>query len=258
MARFDVVIAAKDMASTLGTCCKALKEIGYLENLIIVVGKSKDSTEELAEKYGDIVVQDHGEGIGEARQVGLKNVRTSFFAFVDADVIVTSEWGRWCSETIEHPKVGACEGVAVPIGKYSAMTVEESKVKKGEYCTLGSTMLKTDVVKKVGMPKMVMSEDWELRRRIWAAGYKWIVNPNIKYPHLVTDWQGLKHRAGFSSRTRISPLKLIGVVSSSPLSLFSLKDYSFGFKIYNMMLIWADSYGYMKALKEVPSKRSVS
>ena len=97
-----------------------------MENLIIVVGKSKDSTGELAEKYGDIVVQDHGEGIGEARQVGLKNVRTSFFAFVDADVIVTSEWGRWCSETIEHPKVGACEGVAVPIGKYSAMTVEES------------------------------------------------------------------------------------------------------------------------------------
>ncbi len=257
MVRFDVVIAAKDMASTLGTCCQALKEIGYLENLIIVVGKSKDATAEIAEKYGDIVVQDHGEGIGEARQVGLKNVKTRFFAFVDADVIVTREWGRWCSETIEHPKVGACEGVAVPTGKYCAMTVEESKVKKDEYCTLGSTMLKTDVVKKVGIPKMVMSEDWALRRRIWAAGYKWIVNPNVKYPHLVTDWQGLKHRAGFSSRTRIPPIKLIGVFLSSPLSLFSLKDYSFGFKIYNMLLIWADSYGYMKALKEVPAKQSV-
>ena len=47
MVRFDVVIVAKDMASTLGSSCKALKEIGYLENLIIVVGKSSDSTIEI-------------------------------------------------------------------------------------------------------------------------------------------------------------------------------------------------------------------
>jgi len=259
MLQFDVVIAAKDVTDTLGACCKALREIAYLNNLIIVVGKSKDSTIELAEEYGDIVVQDHGEGIGEAREVGLKNVKTKFFAFVDADVIVTRAWGKWCLETIELPDVGACEGVAYPTGKYCAMFVKESLAKKGEYyCTLSSTMLKTEVVREVEIPHLRWGEDWALRRRIWAAGYKWIVNANLRYAHLCTDWKRLRHSANWNPYIEIPTVKLLAILLGSPLCLFRsewvegedrvpMEYYSLGQKIYHMLAIWASSYGYMEA-----------
>jgi hypothetical protein len=52
MIRFDVVIAAKDVANTLGVCCKALRKIAYLNNLIIVVGKSKIQREKWLKNMG--------------------------------------------------------------------------------------------------------------------------------------------------------------------------------------------------------------
>ena len=250
MVRFDVVIAAKDVADTLGVCCEALRKIAYLNNLIIVVGKSKDSTREVAEEHGDVIVQDRGEGIGEAREVGLKSVETKFFAFVDADVIVTPAWAEWCLRTIKLPDVGACEGVAYPAGKYCAMIVEESLAGEAGYCSLSSTMLKTEVVKEVGIPQLCFGEDWALRRRIWAAGYKWIVDANLRYIHLHTDWQGLRHRANFNSHIRIPAVKLLTILSGSPLCLFSRRHSSFGRKIYDMLVIWADSYGHIKAMSK--------
>ena len=91
-----------------------------------------------------------------------------------------------------------------------------------------------EVVKKVGIPHMRFGEDWALRRRIWAAGYKWIVEADLKYAHLLTDWEGLRNRVGFNSHVRISKVELITVLLGSPLSLLSTRYSSFGGKMYHM------------------------
>ena len=61
------------------------------------------------------------------------------------------------------------------------------------FCDLGNTLLKTEIVRKVGMPLILVEEDWELRNRIEAIGYKWVTNFMIWVPHLKSDVDVLRH-----------------------------------------------------------------
>jgi hypothetical protein len=63
---------------------------------------------------------------------------------------------------------------------------------KGFAC-LGNTLLKTRIIRKIGMPPIKVGEDWDLRLKVEAAGYKWLTNFNIKTNHLKNDVDIWKH-----------------------------------------------------------------
>jgi glycosyltransferase involved in cell wall biosynthesis len=243
--KFDVVVTAKNAAKTLGLCCRALRNRVCLNNLIIVVGKSRDSTMEIAKKYGDIVVNDQSRGIGWAREVGLEKVETQYFAYVDADVIVAPAWSARCLQLIRIPNVAACEGVPETTGKYSAIT--KDALLNDRYCSLSNTMLKTKVVQKVMMPHVYWGEDWELRKRIWNARFEWVVDPDLKCIHLLNDWQAIRHRAHWTSHTKIPILRILKIALGSPKYLFE-HGHSYGRGIYEMLIGWASCWGYVNAM----------
>jgi glycosyltransferase involved in cell wall biosynthesis len=193
--KIDVVIAVQNEAFKLQTCCRELLKKVPINNLIIVVGESKDNTLEIANKYADIVINDENKGIGYARSLGLEKVVTDYYASIDSDVILSKDWYSWCRNTIQQPCVAACEGYPRPLGPRCAKSQRLDL--KNPYCSLGNTMLKTHVIREVGMPLVAFGEDHILKERLGSRGYNWVVNFDLLSIHLVNDLDMLKHYIKF-------------------------------------------------------------
>lgn len=193
--KIDAVVAVKNEAFKLQICCRELLKKVPINNLIIVVGESKDNTLEIANKYADIVVEDENKGIGYARSLGLEKVETEYYASIDSDVIISKDWYSWCRNTIQKPRVAACEGYPRPLGARYAKCQRLDL--KHPYCSLGNTMLKTHVIREVGMPLVAFGEDHVLKERLESRGYNWMVNFDLLSIHLVNDLDMLRHYIKF-------------------------------------------------------------
>lgn len=189
----DVVIPTKG-EWTLPYCVRSMRKSIPNNRLILVTTKK---FEKKAEKLADLVVVFNEKNVGKARNEGLKLVETPFYASIDSDVQVTPEWFNWCNKTIQKSDVAACQGYAKTMGKNHGVIQEKWIREKGEpgkrFCCLGNTILKTQIIRQVGMPLVRVEEDWQLRWRVEASGYKWVSNINVICPHLKTDVDAWKH-----------------------------------------------------------------
>jgi glycosyltransferase involved in cell wall biosynthesis len=217
----DVVIPVRNEALKLKVCCEALLRHIPVRSLIIVVGESKDESLRISREFANIVVQDENKGIGHARALGLKKVESEFYASIDSDVVISESWYKFCRAKIDDPKVGACEGLLWPIGanyrkvlKFwsESWTKELSNNPTDETsipCSLGNTILRTKVVKEVGMPLDRWGEDQLLRKRLSSKGWRWIVDLGLLTTHLVSDVEILKHALYWSKFKKMEGTFLI-------------------------------------------------
>jgi len=219
--KIDAVIAVKNEAFKLGYCCKELRKKVPISNLIIVVGKSEDKTLETANKYADILIEENNKGLGYARNQGLKEVKTEYYASIDSDVILSKEWYYWCKNTIKKPSVAACEGYPKPQGTYYSRF---QYLGRKTYCSLGNTMLKTNVIREVGIPLGGWGEDHVLKERLEAKGYEWIVSFDLISQHLVTDLEMLRHIVNFN--VWVGKNQKISYFNLTKNTCWSLKDFA--------------------------------
>ena len=237
--KIDAVIAVKNESSKLHACCMELFKKVPINNLIIVVGKSRDNTLETAKKFANIVIEDENKGIGYARNLGLKKVETKYYASIDSDVVLSKNWYPWCIDTIQKPHVAACEGYPRSLGAYYA-TWQRLELTQG-YCSLGNTMLNSSLVRKIGMPLVAWGEDHVLKERFESKGYKWVVNPDIVSAHLVNDIEMLRHYIKFGvSVGKNQSISYWYLIKNTYWSLkdFALQGNSLGFNpsIYFLLL----------------------
>jgi len=189
--KVDVVIPSIGEPS-LFPCLKSVRQNINVNSIILIV---PSYFKRQADLIADKVITLEEKNIGLARHKGLEAVETDYYASIDSDVLVNRKWFEWCIKTIVISDVGACQGYARSIAKNFSSIQDESLKKSGgkDLTCLGNTMLKTEVVKKVGMPKKRFGEDFELRSRIEKAGFKWVSNIAIICEHLRTDMDILKH-----------------------------------------------------------------
>lgn len=81
--RVTVIIPAKDEAATLPAVIEGVKP--YCSDLIVVDGRSRDGTAELAASLGARVIVDNGRGKGAALRLGAREARGEVIVFIDAD-----------------------------------------------------------------------------------------------------------------------------------------------------------------------------
>lgn len=197
--KIDVVIPTKG-EWTLKYALDAVRKNVDVNRIILVITKDFEGE---AKKLDAVYTVFDEKNVGKARNEGLKLVETDTFASIDSDVLVTKEWFNWCMKTIQKRNVGACQGYTKTFGKYYANLQMKYIRRGGKYgkglCCLGNTMLKTNVVREVGMPQIPVEEDWQLRLRTERAGYKWISNLNIVCPHLKNDLDVWKHSIWWGS-----------------------------------------------------------
>ncbi|UCE96489.1 MAG: glycosyltransferase family 2 protein [Candidatus Bathyarchaeota archaeon] len=153
------------------------------------------------ESQVDVFVGFDEPNVGKARGIGLKHVETESYASIDSDVLISQNWYKWCRKALKPEKVAAAQGFEKNIsGIYSSLA--EKWIRQGASfkgvrlpAGLGNTLLKTDVVRDVGMPVTAAFEDLELARRIRQAGYLWVCNLNLVSTHLKNDVDVWKHWA---------------------------------------------------------------
>ena len=246
--KVDVVIPVKNESEKLRFCCESVLKHIPVNNLIIVVSPSKDRTLQVAEHFGDIVFTDENNGIGHARALGLEKVETEFYASIDADIIIPGNWYSVCSDSIKKERVAACQGYDRPIGKNY---VKWDQILLGENrCTLGNTMLRTDVIREVGMPTRSWLEDYFLRDRLEFRGYKWVTRFEVVSTHWVTDIDMIRHYGarGGQQRTRLSNIWkwILSSVRAAPKNYFQYRDLNFS--IFLLLARLARCFGATQAL----------
>ena len=81
--RVTVVIPAKDEEGLIGEIVDQVKP--YADEVLVVDGHSRDRTAEIATAHGARVIQDNGQGKGEALRLALDRAEGEIVVFIDAD-----------------------------------------------------------------------------------------------------------------------------------------------------------------------------
>ena len=180
--KIDVVMLTKNSEYILRRCLSSIYRNIPVNNLIVIDGFSKDNTikilEEFNEKYGNLRLIRDGGTRARAREIGIENVETEWFMFVDSDVVLCR---GWFDKARKHTGsgVGAVWGVNVDIipnfrsrafYKLALRVAKESfKIRGG----LHDTLILHDAVKGIKIPPYLhVFEDAYVIKWIRNRGYR--------------------------------------------------------------------------------------
>lgn len=116
------LISAYNEEKNIGNCINSIlnqDKLGDFE-IVVVNDGSKDDTGKIVKNYCKndkrikLIDLKKNKGRGNARYLGVKNARGKYLAFIDADIILPSNWLQTClSYMKEYDAVG---GIAIPDG----------------------------------------------------------------------------------------------------------------------------------------------
>ena len=104
--RISVVIPVYNEEKCIGRCLKALAD-GTEKTYEIIVsdGMSTDRTEQIAKKYGAIVVENKKRHAAGGRNAGIKRAKGDIIAFIDADCIPDKDWLKEIRKAFEEDDI---------------------------------------------------------------------------------------------------------------------------------------------------------
>jgi glycosyltransferase involved in cell wall biosynthesis len=151
-------------------------------HLIVVDGYSTDRTLEIVRKYPNVKIIRSRKSLGKCREIGIKEVDTEWFVFVDSDVILNKGWLRKIKNYIQ-PMIGAVEGLDMvmnPARGAMQLAMERLKKLRGHPIAqrrafTGDTLIRIDAVKGIEIPEHIpVFEDEFIKKYVERRGYKWV------------------------------------------------------------------------------------
>jgi len=175
MEKFDVCIPTLNSGKTLEACLKAIKETIPVNRIIIADGYSTDNTIDIAKKYGCEIFQTK-KSLGEVREMLIKRVKTRWFFFIDADIVINKRW-FYALVKERNENVGAIHGFGLPKGPISFFRklLLFLKVKMGlkQRGFTSNTLIRKEAVVGIKLPKQKRLEDIYLQEEVEKRGYEW-------------------------------------------------------------------------------------
>jgi len=175
MEKFDVCIPTLNSGKTLEACLKAIKETIPVNRIIIADGYSTDNTIEIAKKYGCEIFQTN-KSLGEVREILIRKVKTEWFFFIDADIVVNKKW-FYVLVNVRADNIGAIHGFGLPRGiiGFLRKILLFIKVKLGvkQRGFTSNTLIRRKAVAGIKLPKKKRLEDIYLQEEVERRGYKW-------------------------------------------------------------------------------------
>jgi len=175
MEKFDVCIPTLNSGKTLEACLKSIKETIPINRIIIADGYSTDNTIKIAKKYGCEIFQTN-KSLGEVREILIRKVKTEWFFFIDADIVVNKKW-FYALISRREDNVGAIHGFGLPKGiiGFLRKILLFIKVKLGmkQRGFTSNTLIRREAVKRIKIPKRKRLEDIYLQEEVERRGYKW-------------------------------------------------------------------------------------
>lgn len=174
-------------------CLLSIKREVDINHFIVVDRYSSDDTVRVIESiFPNAIVIQTNVNLGLARQIGIKQVDTRYFAFIDDDVELCKDWFSKLITFMSARGIGAVQG----FGRFSIdyldklqifalRTIKKEPIR--EITTRGlthNTIILTTLVKDFKPPSMVHSwEDFLLTQHIIKKGYKWIAVNQVQMIH---------------------------------------------------------------------------
>jgi len=175
MEKFDVCIPTLNSGKTLEACLKSIKETIPINRIIVADGYSTDNTIKIAKKYGCEIFQTN-KSLGEVREILIRKVKTEWFFFIDADIVVNKKW-FYALISRRDDNVGAIHGFGLPKGivGFLRKILLFIKVKLGmkQRGFTSNTLIRREAVKRIKLPKRKRLEDIYLQEEVERRGYKW-------------------------------------------------------------------------------------
>lgn len=197
MHEVDVVVLTLNVQRILRLCLSSIRNSIPVKNIIIVDGGSTDGTlDELSKAKDVILISDKNGTRATSRQLGIENVTTKWFAFVDSDAIIPKDWFTQIKSFIE-PNVGGICGVEeipyvknVYLKKLQQICNMKYTFHKGSNITMAG-LIRTEAVSGIRIPSQLhVFEDEYIQDYIRSRGYTVVITPRAKCYHLksVMDW----------------------------------------------------------------------
>ncbi len=193
----SIIVAVRNMESTIGRCVESLLALDYpSKEIIIVDDESTDSTPEVLSCYPVRTLRIKNEGVSGARNEGVRLASHEYIAFTDADCYVDRDWLSRLVKRFDDPKVGAVGGY-VDFEKRgiiaSAISIEYARRfnKRGNetrsVACISAAFRKTALQTVGGFRKLggqlVGGEDIDLSYRIIEAGWRLVYEPTAVVHH---------------------------------------------------------------------------
>ena len=194
----DVVVCAKNCEKTMENILKQIESEIPVENLIIIYGTSSDRTREIALQYTDKVYWDKDEGLGAARNLGIRKSSSEIVAMIDTDIILPKNWYRNLIRHLNNSKVAAVVGTCIygygcpPLQKF----FEYFSTRWDKLWSTNNILFKRDTVLKIGnFNKKIKGagEDYEIYNRLIDAGFEYIWDRKVVVYHPMTLLEYSKH-----------------------------------------------------------------
>lgn len=178
----SVVIPARNEEKNLPELLESLKKQNFRKKfeIIVVDGKSKDRTREIARSYNCKVIVQRKLGISNARNLGWKNAKGNIIVFLEADHMVNKNFLKEIYKTFKDKKVKCARPVVKPVKNnwiQKALAVQIELATRRQKAWEFPTIFRKEVLKKVGGydESINFAEDRELPQRVKKAGYKTIL-----------------------------------------------------------------------------------
>jgi glycosyltransferase involved in cell wall biosynthesis len=180
MKSVDVVILTKNSERLLKRCIDSVYKNVPVNNLIVVDGRSTDSTlqiiQEFQRQYGNVItLQDRGTR-GSARQEAMQRVSTDWFVFVDSDVILSNNWYAQAQRFVADD-VGAVWGIEIwsvlqkmrLLGLFERFTLKIFEKRGGTH----DLLVRRKAIEDIQVPFQLHTyEDAYIKSWICKKGYK--------------------------------------------------------------------------------------
>jgi glycosyltransferase involved in cell wall biosynthesis len=175
----DFVVVVKNNVDTIIPTLLSIKKQTVKSRIIIVCSeKSTDGTLNKILEHDtlwDIVVIEN-EGLGHARALGISFVRTPWFCFVDADVVLSYEWYLGMRLDLmlflQDFEIGAICGRLYRNKAHLRYLSRFEYVFETDRMFTHNTMIRTELVKDWRPPSGTNAwEDHHLTKHIWNKGY---------------------------------------------------------------------------------------
>jgi glycosyltransferase involved in cell wall biosynthesis len=187
----SVIIPAKDAESLLDACLDSVVRSAPRE-IIVVDGRSRDRTVEIARRHGARVLTDGGEGLPAARALGVGAARSARVALVDADIVLGDGALGALLDEFETGGYTALQAGLHSVGGPGywgrALAHHHRTGHSQHWFGLVATIFRREtLLEHTFDPRFISGEDIELRRRLLRRGARLGVSRRTIVTHRFGD-----------------------------------------------------------------------
>lgn len=200
-----IAICAKNAENTIGKCLDSIKKQSVkADDTYVVVYDENDTTIPIVRKHRVSVIISKGKALYNQRNTALRNCKTKYIAFTDADCVLDKDWVKNILKVFKnHPEVAAGTGRHPMGGKKNWVAhlhhlwyiVETLETGYTNGVIGGNSYFRTDALRKIGgwpSLELVNAEDVIISKKIEDRGYKIWFDEEIKaYHQYKTSFRGL-------------------------------------------------------------------